>query len=176
MSARSAVALITLALLALGAAFALGMGTARARQDRALAAVTRTSDSLRAALASRVAVVARDTVVRDSIVLRWKRYTDTLPGRVDTLPGRVDTVSVPAVIQIADAAITTLDTLHRRCVATLLTCEQTARAATDRADREHARADAFEAAARNARKHVTAERAVCAVSAVTNVLQWRFSK
>lgn len=176
MTPRAVLSFVILALLALGAAFALGWQQHGVRYDGALRSAERRSDSLANALAVQVATVVHDTVQRDSIVTRWRRYVDTLPGTVDTLRGRVDTVTVPAVIRVADGVITELESQNRRCVSVLMTCQETATAAVRRAEQSEARAALVENAARAARKHVTAERAVCAVSAITNVLQWRFAK
>lgn len=174
MTPRNILAVVIVTLLALGAAFALGWQQNGARYDRALQRSAHESDSLRQALATQVAVVVHDTIRRDSLVTKWRTLVQTVT-QTDTVH-HTDTVTVPGVIQVADGIITKLDAAHRQCVSVLMSCEQAAQAANDRADKADARADVFADAAKSARKHATAERAACAVSAVTNVLQWRFAK
>jgi hypothetical protein len=161
--------LVIVALVALGAAFALGLGVAHTRQRAALAHAARESDSLRFALASRVATVLRDTVRVDSIVTRWRRRVDTLPGRVDTLPGRVDTVPL---LTLATETITALDTARRACVSVLRDCTQANAVALQRAERAEARAVQLQASVDRRSRWGMARDVVCATSLFGNVIQW----
>lgn len=138
----------------------------------------RTSDSLRLALKGRVVAVMRDTLLRDSIVTRWRTVVETLPPAIIERAGRIDTVhdvvhAGAPIIQLADQTIQGLEAVNRRCVSVLQDCERTTIALTTRAERAEA---AFnEASQRNARaaRWRTSERAVCAVSIATNFIQWR---
>ncbi|MBY0490638.1 MAG: hypothetical protein K2R93_12420 [Gemmatimonadaceae bacterium] len=170
MTARAVLALAIIALLALGAAFALGWQQHSTRTDRALRSAQHETDSLRLALATNVATVVHDTARIDSIVTRWRRRVDTLPGRVDTLPGRVDTVPL---LRFADSVITTLDSSRRQCVAVLNDCASTAAALTRRATQAEARIAVLEGTQQARDRWRTAERIVCATSLATNFIQWR---
>lgn len=155
---------ILLALLC-GAVFALGYGTARARDAEQRRAIERTADSLRVALRTRVAWVVRDTLRVDSIVTRWRRVTDTVQ--------RTDTLTVERVVRLADSTIAAVDSARRMCTSVLLDCERTALALTDRATRAEARVVSLEGAlGRRPRWRAFAD-GVCVTSLATNYLQWR---
>lgn len=166
------------AALIIGIAFACGWWGASARHTTTtrleLERAARTSDSLRHELRSRVATVLRDTVVRNSIVTRWRTAVETLPPTILERAGRVDTVHAGApIIQLADQSIQGLEAQNRRCVSVLQDCERATAALASRA--EHAEA-AFHLArdrAARAERWRTRERAVCAASIATNFIQWR---
>lgn len=173
---RRTIAVLIVLCVALGCAYALGVGIERAHFRTALAEARQRADSLQGVVYARTHEAMQDSARLNAVVERWQTFADSvrlaprivryLAGRVDTVPGplRVDAVSVDPILVVADSTIRAVDGARRQCLSVLDTCTVALSAATTRAERAEADAARVRSADGRRARWRAIERGVCAGS------------